>query len=119
MVGDLGSQNIFQPSIAKHAKEKRLKDEVQNVLVKGKSISEVTSMAIQESLDFFKVCSGNQKLIAEELLKEIKDRLRFLVNVGLNYLSLDRHGPSLSGGEAQRIRLASQIGRNLLGFFIY
>ena len=101
MVGDLGSQNIFQPSIAKHAKEKRLKDEVQNVLVKGKSISEVTSMAIQESLDFFKglKLKGNQKLIAEELLKEIKDRLRFLVNVGLNYLSLDRHGPSLSGGE--------------------
>ena len=96
---------------------KRLKDEVQHVLVKNKSISEVTSMSIQDSLNFFQgmKLKGNQKLIAEELLKEITDRLRFLVNVGLNYLSLDRHGPSLSGGEAQRIRLASQIGSELTG----
>jgi excinuclease ABC subunit A len=96
---------------------KRLKNDVQNILIKKKSISDVTSISIQESLEFFQALKfkGNQKLIAEEVLKEIKDRLNFLVNVGLNYLSLDRHGPSLSGGEAQRIRLASQIGSELTG----
>ena len=96
---------------------KRLKNEVQNILIKQKSISDVTALSIQEALGFFQDLKfkGNQRLIAEEVLKEIKDRLSFLVNVGLNYLSLDRHGPTLSGGEAQRIRLASQIGSELTG----
>ncbi|MDC0255441.1 excinuclease ABC subunit UvrA [Bacteriovoracales bacterium] len=96
---------------------KRLKNEVQNILIKQKSISDVTALSIQEALGFFQDLKfkGNQRLIGEEVLKEIKDRLSFLVNVGLNYLSLDRHGPTLSGGEAQRIRLASQIGSELTG----
>ncbi len=96
---------------------KRLKPEVLNVKIAEKSIMDVTAMTIQESLDFFKALklAGSRKLIAEELLKEIMSRLTFLVNVGLNYLSLDRKGPTLSGGESQRIRLASQVGSELTG----
>ncbi len=96
---------------------KRLKIEVLNVKVANKSIIDVTSLTIEEALDFIKFLklSGNKKIIAKELLKEIQDRLRFLVNVGLGYLSLNRSGPTLSGGESQRIRLASQIGSELTG----
>jgi len=96
---------------------KRLKDEVLHVYIREKSIIDVTSMTVREAFDFVNGLNltGNQKLIAEELLKEISDRLGFLVNVGLDYLSLDRSGPTLSGGESQRIRLASQVGSELTG----
>ncbi len=96
---------------------KRLKPEVTSVHLKKKSIIDITSMSIQDCHDFFLKLklTGNNKTISEELLKEITTRLGFLVNVGLNYLSLDRNGPTLSGGEAQRIRLASQIGSELTG----
>jgi len=96
---------------------RRLKPEVHSVKIKNSSIIDVTSLSIKECFDFFTnlKLKGNQKVIADELLKEIKTRLGFLVNVGLNYLSLDRSGPTLSGGEAQRIRLASQIGSELTG----
>ncbi|MCP4747498.1 MAG: excinuclease ABC subunit UvrA [Desulfobacteraceae bacterium] len=96
---------------------RRLKPEVCNVRVADRSIIEVTAMTIGETYTFLKglELTGNRKLIAEELLKEITNRLRFLNNVGLEYLSLDRSGPSLSGGEAQRIRLASQVGSELTG----
>ncbi len=96
---------------------KRLKPEVLHVRIGNKSIIDITAMTISEahslltSLDL----DGNRKMIAEELLKEIVSRLGFLVNVGLSYLSLDRKGPTLSGGESQRIRLASQIGSELTG----
>jgi excinuclease ABC subunit A len=95
----------------------RLLPEVLAVKVAKHSINQVTHMTINEAYEFFKhmKVSESQKLISEELLKEITDRLGFLVNVGLNYLSLDRPGPTLSGGEAQRIRLASQIGSELTG----
>jgi len=96
---------------------KRLRPEVLHVLIGGKSIIDVTQLTIEEAHDFVRGLrlSGNQALIASELIKEIQSRLGFLINVGLCYLSLDRKGPTLSGGEAQRIRLASQIGSELTG----
>ncbi len=96
---------------------RRLKPAALYVKIEERSIIDVTAMTIQEAFDFFSTLelTGNRKLIAEELLKEIVSRLGFLVNVGLNYLSLERKGPTLSGGESQRIRLASQIGSELTG----
>ena len=96
---------------------KRLRPEVLSVHISGKSIVDVTAMTINEAYDWFQAfgLAGHQQLIGGELIKEITSRLGFLVNVGLGYLTLDRQGPSLSGGEAQRIRLASQIGSELTG----
>ncbi|OGR24168.1 MAG: excinuclease ABC subunit A [Desulfobacterales bacterium RIFOXYA12_FULL_46_15] len=96
---------------------KRLKNEVLHVHIRENSIRDVTAMTVREAYEFVNGLhlTGNKKLIAEELLKEISDRLGFLVNVGLDYLSLDRSGPTLSGGESQRIRLASQVGSELTG----
>ena len=96
---------------------KRLKNEVLHVHIHEKSIVDLTAMTIRQAFDFVNGMnlSGNKMLIAEELLKEISDRLGFLVNVGLDYLSLNRSGPTLSGGESQRIRLASQVGSELTG----
>ncbi|SMF40483.1 excinuclease ABC subunit UvrA [Pseudobacteriovorax antillogorgiicola] len=95
----------------------RLKDEVLTVFVAEKSIMDICALSIEDALKFFKSLklTGNQQLIAKELIKEIINRLEFLVNVGLGYLNMNRHGPTLSGGEAQRIRLASQIGCELTG----
>jgi excinuclease ABC subunit A len=96
---------------------KRLRDEVLHVRIEGKSIIDVTEMTVKQAHEFvsFLNLSGSRQLIASELLKEIRDRLGFLLNVGLDYLSLDRSGPTLSGGESQRIRLASQVGSELTG----
>ncbi|MBU4053916.1 MAG: excinuclease ABC subunit UvrA [Proteobacteria bacterium] len=95
----------------------RLKPEVLHVMIRGLSIVDITRLSIGECLDFFSSLElvGSRKLIASELLKEINNRLGFLMNVGLNYLTLDRKGPTLSGGESQRIRLASQVGSELTG----
>ncbi len=95
----------------------RLKRESRNVFVAGSSLSSLASMSIEHALDYFLKLdlSGKDAIIAEKLLKEIQARLRFLANVGLNYLTLDRSAGTLSGGEAQRIRLASQIGAGLVG----
>ena len=95
----------------------RLKDQVLAVTVSGKNINEVTQMPIDEAIDFFKnlKISKTDKIIAEQILKEILERLTFLTNVGLNYLTLSRASATLSGGEAQRIRLATQIGSGLMG----
>lgn len=83
----------------------------------GKKIHEITAMTIGEAQGFFQhlKLTPNETLIAEELLKEIQQRLHFLYDVGLHYLSIDRTAPTLSGGEAQRVRLASQIGCGLVG----
>jgi len=95
----------------------RLKPEVLHVRVAGKSIMDVTAMTVGEAYAFMKGLKlrGNRKLIAQELVREIASRLGFLINVGLDYLTLSRKGPTLSGGESQRIRLASQVGSELTG----
>ena len=96
---------------------KRLKPEILAVTVNGKSIHEVCEMSARDSLAFFEALefSGAQEMIAGPIVKEIRARLRFLVDVGLDYLTLERATATLSGGEAQRIRLATQIGAGLMG----
>ncbi|MGD8511624.1 MAG: excinuclease ABC subunit UvrA, partial [Gammaproteobacteria bacterium] len=95
----------------------RLNGAARNVFLSDRSIPEITSMSVGQALEFFDTLSlpGWRGEIAEKIVKEIGDRLRFLVDVGLDYLSLDRSAETLSGGEAQRIRLASQIGSGLVG----
>jgi len=95
----------------------RLKEKVLNVKVHEKSIVDLTSLSVVRALEFFNNLKLTKKEIeiAKLILKEIKDRLNFLNNVGLSYLSLNRQAGTLSGGEAQRIRLATQIGSNLMG----
>lgn len=95
----------------------RLKKESLAVKFKGLNISEVTSLSIRRSLDFFRSVNlkGRDEIIARQILKEITSRLNFLLNVGLDYLTLDRSARTLSGGETQRIRLATQIGSQLAG----
>ena len=96
---------------------KRLRPEVLAVTVGGKSIIDVCDMAIKDSYQFFQdlELTERENFIAKEVLKEIKERLSFLVEVGLDYLSMSRSSGTLSGGEAQRIRLATQIGSGLVG----
>ncbi len=98
-------------------KGRRLKPEVLAVKINGYNIAEVTDMTILEAADFFEhlELTERQQLIGHQILKEIKARLNFLVNVGLDYLTLSRAAGTLSGGEAQRIRLATQIGSGLVG----
>ena len=95
----------------------RLRKESRNIFIENTPINQITEMRINESLKFVSDLNliGNKKKISEKILKEINDRLSFLENVGLGYLALDRSAESLSGGEAQRIRLASQIGSGLVG----
>ncbi|WMQ73046.1 MAG: UvrABC system protein A [Sodalis sp.] len=95
----------------------RLRHEARHVFVEHTTLPEISEMDIGHALAFFDEMklSGQRAKIAEKVLKEIRDRLKFLVNVGLNYLSLSRAAETLSGGEAQRIRLASQIGAGLVG----
>ena len=106
---------------------RRLRKEVAGVTLAGKSIQDVTCLAVDAALDWVlglwsggdgvpgRDLTAEQFTIAEEVLKEIRDRLQFMLNVGLHYLTLDRAAPTLSGGEGQRIRLASQIGCGLVG----
>ncbi|GAC15536.1 excinuclease ABC subunit UvrA [Aliiglaciecola lipolytica] len=95
----------------------RLRLEARNVFIGETALPSITEMSISDALDFFNGLNltGQRAQIAEKILKEINDRLSFLVNVGLNYLSMSRSADTLSGGEAQRIRLASQIGAGLVG----
>jgi len=96
---------------------KRLRPEALGVTVGGKNIIDLCALSVQESLDFFAdlKLTETEKLIASQILKEINARLNFLKNVGLDYLTLERSAGTLSGGEAQRIRLATQIGSGLTG----
>ncbi len=95
----------------------RLNESARNVFIGGQNLSNITKLSIANIYDFFKdlKLEGAKGKIANKILKEIIQRLEFLINVGLEYLSLDRRANSLSGGEAQRIRLASQIGAGLMG----
>ena len=95
----------------------RLKPEVLSILVGGKNISQVTDLTVRDALQFFRELplTERQAFIGKQVLKEINARLEFLNNVGLNYLTLSRAAATLSGGEAQRIRLATQIGSGLTG----
>ena len=110
-------QKFMSSSTCKACEGARLKPEVLAVKIADHNIQDTCRLSIGAASEFFSSLTlhGSHKMIATELVKEINSRLSFLVNVGLDYLSLDRQGPTLSGGEAQRIRLASQIGCELTG----
>ena len=95
----------------------RLNESARNVFIEQTSLPEISEMTIEEAYEFFDKLNlkGAKGKIAEKIVKEIKERLKFLIDVGLNYLNISRSAESLSGGEAQRIRLASQIGAGLVG----
>ena len=95
----------------------RLRLEARQVRVNGKNICEVTALTVEDALRFFEKVelSPEEAEIAEKLLEEIRERLRFLNDVGLEYLTLDRLSSTLSGGEAQRIQLATSLGSRLVG----
>jgi len=95
----------------------RLRLEARNVFIGDTTLPEIVELSIADALEFFSALqlAGQKAQIADKVMKEINDRLQFLVNVGLNYLNLSRSAETLSGGEAQRIRLASQIGAGLVG----
>ena len=120
-----GMTRATREAMAKYIKEdscrsckgQRLKPEILSVYVAGKNIAEICEMSIKDSYEFFQNIKLSDKdyAIAKLVLKEIKSRLQFLNDVGLDYLTLDRSSGTLSGGEAQRIRLATQIGSKLMG----
>ena len=120
-----GMTRATREAMAKYIKEdscrsckgQRLKPEILSVYVAGKNIAEICEMSIKDSYEFFQDIKLSEKdyAIAKLVLKEIKARLQFLNDVGLDYLTLDRSSGTLSGGEAQRIRLATQIGSKLMG----
>ena len=95
----------------------RLNTEARNIFISNKSINDITALTIKECFNFFSKINlrGMKKEISEKIILEIQNRIKFLIDVGLNYLTLDRSAETLSGGEGQRIRLASQIGSGLVG----
>lgn len=97
----------------------RLRPEVLGIKVNGNNIVEVSAMTVERSLGFFEklpnILNESENIIAKQIIKEISERLRFLIDVGLSYLTIDRNAATLAGGEAQRIRLATQIGSGLMG----
>jgi len=115
----LGKTDLFLDTICPTCHGKRLKPEALSVKIKGKNIQEVSAMSIEKAYEFFVEYEDKMrerdKKIAINVVKEITDRLIFLLEVGLDYLTMDREAETLSGGEAQRIRLASQIGSKLSG----
>lgn len=113
----LGTESIFTDDICKVCNGARLRPEALNVKIGDKSIVDVVSMSIERATPYFKdiKLTPAEKEIAKVVLKEIEARLSFMVNVGIEYLGLDRRASTLSGGEAQRIRLASQLGSGLVG----
>lgn len=110
-------EKLMVENICPECKGARLKPYPAATLLQNKRISDITAMTVADCLTFFKNLrlDPSEHLIADELIKEISQRLQFLLDVGLHYLTLDRMTPSLSGGEAQRVRLASQVGCGLVG----
>lgn len=110
-------ENYMSDEECPHCKGNRLKKESLSVTVGGLNIAELTKLSVIEAFEFFEniKISERDKLIGERIIKEIKERLGFLKNVGLDYLTLSRSSGTLSGGESQRIRLATQIGSYLMG----
>jgi len=124
--GGLGTEAAFSEKVCPACRGARLRPAALSVLISGKNIAEVVALSVIDARNFFDsyglallkdfdAKKSSQWLVAENILKEITNRLRFLFDVGLDYLSLDRRSGTLSGGEAQRIRLASQIGSHLVG----
>ncbi len=115
----LGTKELFSEEVCPKCNGKRLNENALHVKIKDKNIWQVTNLNIHDALDFFnvleKTLTFKQLEIASSIIMEIKARLQFMLDVGLNYLTLDRKGGTLSGGEAQRIRLASQVGTKLVG----
>lgn len=112
-------EKFMESTHCKDCNGKRLKETVLSVKINNQSIIDTTELSIEKTLEFFETLedklNDKEKFIAKQVLKEIVDRLTFLNNVGLGYLNLSRSAGTLSGGEAQRIRLATQIGSNLMG----
>lgn len=113
----LGTESLFSDEICKECNGARLRKEALNVKIHGKNIVDLVSMSIEVASKYFTdvELTPTERDIAKVVLKEISDRLSFMVNVGIEYLTLDRKASTLSGGEAQRIRLASQLGSGLVG----
>lgn len=113
----LGTEGLFAEEVCKVCKGVRLRDEALHVKIDGKNIVDTTSLSIEKAIDYFEKIklTPAEKEISKVVLKEIEARLSFMVNVGIEYLTLDRRANTLSGGEAQRIRLASQLGSGLVG----
>ncbi len=115
----LGVTDIWSEAICEVCAGKRLKKEALHIFVANKNIADIVAMSIEQAHKFFtdfgEKAKGELKEIAEVPLREIKSRLKFMLDVGLDYLTLERRSGTLSGGEAQRIRLASQIGSRLTG----
>ncbi len=113
----LGTRHLFGDEPCPVCLGARLRPEALHVLISGKNIVDVVSLSIADANDFFEKVkmTAREKSISKVVLKEIESRLQFMINVGIEYLSLDRRAHTLSGGEAQRIRLASQLGSGLVG----
>ncbi len=113
----LGTEEFFSDEVCKKCKGARLREEALFVKIDGKNIVDVTGMAINTAEEYFEnvKLTDTEREIAKVILKEIESRLQFMINVGIEYLTLDRRAHTLSGGEAQRIRLASQLGSGLVG----
>lgn len=113
----LGTKHFFGDDPCEDCKGKRLRKEALNVRVGGKNIVEVTALSIENAKKYFDTLklTPTEKSISKVVIKEIDSRLGFMLNVGIEYLTLDRKANTLSGGEAQRIRLASQLGSGLVG----
>lgn len=113
----IGTESLWSDEICKECNGQRLRKEALQVRVGKKNIVELSSLSIEEAFQFFKdlKMTSREAEISKVLTREINSRLKFMLDVGLNYLSLDRRAGTLSGGEAQRIRLASQLGSHLVG----
>ena len=113
----LGTRAFFSKEVCPVCNGARLRPEALHVLIGGKNIVDLTALSIKNAYDFFEKLklTAREKNISKVVLREIESRLLFMLNVGIEYLSLDRRAHTLSGGEAQRIRLASQLGSGLVG----